>query len=404
MSDIVEIVKLGHAGDGVTEDGLFVPLTVPGDIVRITLDGARGRLEEVVSPGPSRISAVCRHFGRCGGCSLQMMEMEQYLIWKRELVARALRQRGFSAPPVEPIRSVRAGTRRRASFRCRKLPAGVIAGYYEANSHQLVDVEECPILVPELTAILAPLKQGLARILYPGETAGLHVTASDTGIDLSLRLDRLRNPDLLMEFSRFAAELKVARLCWNGEPVIVNRTPALRAGEMSIALPPDSFLQPSKAGEELLQGLVLSAAKGAKHIADLFCGIGTFAFVLANEAPVLAIDSSAAQIAAVDAAARQSGADVKGQIRNLFRRPLGNAELQQFDAVVLDPPRTGAAAQVRSLAQSAVPSIIYVSCNAASFARDARSLCDGGYRLLSVIPVDQFLWSPHVELFAHFRR
>jgi 23S rRNA (uracil1939-C5)-methyltransferase len=404
MNETVEIIRLGHAGHGVTADGLFVPLTVPGDVVRVSRQGIRARLEEVLVPASARIKPVCRHFGRCGGCAMQMLERDAYLLWKRELVANALRQRGFENPPVGSIRSVPAATRRRASLKCRKHASGAIAGFYEADSHKLVDIEECPILVPELTAILAPLKLGFSRFLAPGEPAELHLTLSDTGIDASLKLVRQRNPDLLMELSRFAAELDFARLSWNGDPIVVNRMPALRIGGITIALPPESFLQPSKAGEELLQNLVTAAAKGAERIADLFCGCGTFAFVLAAQAQVLAIDNSAAQIEAVNVAARKFQAGVKGVVRDLFRRPLNPAELQECDAVVLDPPRAGAPAQARNLAASTVASVLYVSCNAASFARDARTLCDGGYRLLRVVPVDQFLWSPHVELFAEFIR
>ena len=404
MIEVVEIVRLGHAGDGVTADGRFVPLTVPGDVVRIRQNGNRAEVEAIIAPGPARIAPACRHFGRCGGCALQMMERATYLAWKSELVIAALHQRGFSDPPVEAIRAIAAQTRRRAMLKCRKAGQAVLLGFYEADSHRLVDIAECPVLVPEITALLAPLKQSLGHILNSGEQAELHVTASDTGLDVSLKLARRRDPDLLMDLSRLAAELNLARLCWNGEPVAVNRPPALRIGRFSVALPPEAFLQPGKAGEELLQHLVSDAAGESKRVADLFCGCGTFAFLLAERAQVTAIDSGAAQIAAVNAAARESGARVEGQTRDLFRRPLIPAELERFDCVVLDPPRPGATAQARNLAQSHVPLVLYVSCNPASFARDARILCDGGYRLMRVVPVDQFLWSAHVELFAQFTR
>ena len=404
MTEVVEIVRMGHAGDGVTADGRFVPLTVPGDVLRIRQNGNRLEVEEVISPGPGRIASACRYFGRCGGCALQMMENNAYLAWKRELVTAALHQRGFSEPPVEAILAVAAQTRRRAMLKCRKAGDQLLLGFYEANSHRLVDIAECPVLVPEITALLAPLKQALGRILSSGEQAELHVTASDTGLDLSLKLSRRRDPDLLMELSRLAAELDLARLCWNGEPLAVRTLPALRIGRFSVALPPEAFLQPSKKGEKLLQHLVTETAVGAKRVADLFCGCGTFSFVLAEWAQVTAIDSGAAQIAAVNVAAREFGVRVEGQTRDLFRRPLIPAELGRFDCVVLDPPRPGATAQARNLAQSDVPSVLYVSCNPASFVRDARILCDGGYRLVRVVPVDQFLWSPHVELFAQFTR
>jgi 23S rRNA (uracil1939-C5)-methyltransferase len=331
-----------------------------------------------------------------------MMEHNAYLAWKRKLVIAALHQRGFDEPPVEAIRSVPAQTRRRAMLKCRKAGHQLLLGFYEADSHRLVDIAECPVLAQEITALLAPLKQTLGRILNSGEQAELHATASDTGLDLSLKLARRRDPDLLMELSRLAAELDLARLSFNGEPIAVNTPPALRVGGIDIALPPEAFLQPSKQGEELLQHLVSEAAGGATRVADLFCGCGTFAFLLAGRAQVAAIDSATAQVTAVNAAARKFGVHVEGQTRDLFRRPLIPAELERFDCVVLDPPRPGTTAQARNLAQSGVPSVLYVSCNPASFARDARILCDGGYRLIRVVPVDQFLWSPHVELFAQF--
>jgi len=404
MNRVVEIVRMGHAGHGVTADGTFVPYTVPGDEVRVTQNGSHARMEGVVTPGPSRIAPACAHFGTCGGCALQMIRNTEYLAWKRGLVVTALNQPGFSDPPVEEIIAIPPGTRRRAIFKIRKLATGVAAGFYEADSHRLVDIRECPVLVPGLAGLLQPIKTGLARILAQGEQAELHATASDTGIDLSLKLARRRDPDLLMEFSRFAADLNVARLCWNGEPVVVNRAPQIHIGRVSVSLPPECFLQPSKQGEKILQQLTKAAGGRARRIADLFCGCGSFSFVLAEHASVAAFDSSAVQIEALRDAARSAAGKVRAETRDLFRQPLSPTELDYFDAVVLDPPRIGAMAQVRNLAGSAVPSVLYISCNPASFARDARILVDGGYRLKRVVPVDQFLWSPHVEVFAHFTR
>ncbi len=397
---------MGHAGHGITADGTIVPFTVPEDVVRITDDGARARLEEVVSPGPARTAPACRHFGICGGCSIQMMQHESCLAWKRGLVVTALNQRGFANPPVEEIVGIPAGTRRRAIFKARKLANGVVAGFYEAESHRLVNITECPVLVPELAALLARMKIALEGILRDGEKADLHATVSDTGVDLSLKLERRRNPELLMQLSRLAGDLKLARLCWNGEPVVVVRPPCLRIGEYSVALPAECFLQSSKEGEHVLQQLAVAALGKPNRVADLFSGCGTFSFALAaqNVPHVDAFDSSIGQIEALKAAARQTGGKVRAEVRDLFRRPLSPEELQNYDAILLNPPRPGAIAQVRNLARSRVASLIYVSCSSASFARDARILCDGGYRLDRVVPIDQFVWSPHVELFAHFTR
>ena len=402
--EIVEIVKLGHAGDGVTADGLFIAGTVPGDVVRVTREGERGRLIELIETGPARAAPPCAHFGACGGCALQHVARETYLAWKRDVVLTALKQRGFADVPMDEIVAVAPGTRRRASFKAQRRGDQVAVGFYEAGSRDLVDLRECPILVPELARLIPLLRRHLATVLRAGETAELLATVTDTGIDLSLTLKRKREADLLMGLSALASALKLARLSWNGEDVAIVEVPSLRVGRFTVALPPGAFLQPTKEGERMLQQFVLDGAKGARNVADLFAGCGTLALALADHYAVHAVDSVAPQVDALVAAARQGRARVTGETRDLFRRPLLPTELTRFDAVVLDPPRPGAMAQVKALAQSKVAKALYVSCNAASFARDARILADGGYRLERVRPIDQFLWSPHVELFGEFSR
>jgi 23S rRNA (uracil1939-C5)-methyltransferase len=260
------------------------------------------------------------------------------------------------------------------------------------------------VLVPVLARLIGPLKVQLAQILRPGETAELHATATETGIDLSLKMKRARSPDLLMALSELASALKLARLNWNGETVAIAATPAMSIGRFTVALPPESFLQPTTEGEAILQGLVREEAGSARRIADLFSGCGTFALDLAEGRAIHAVDSAEPQIEALMAGAKAGRANLTVETRDLFRRPLLASELARFDIVVLDPPRPGATAQVQALAQSKVPTVLYVSCNPASFARDARILVEGGYRLARVVPLDQFLWSPHVELFARFAR
>jgi len=404
MSETVEILRLGHAGDGVTADGLFVPYTVPGDIVRVAREGARGRLLEILRPSADRVAPPCAHFGRCGGCALQMLAPESYLAWKRDSVRDALRQRGFGEFPVENIRAVGPRTRRRAMFKARGDGKAVALGFYEPESRRLVDIAHCPLLVPALAGLVDPLKVQLSAIMKAGETAELHATATETGVDLSLKLKRARGPDLLMTLSELASSLKLARLTWNGETVAITATPALRIGRFSVALPPESFLQPTLEGERILQSLVREGMGDSRRFADLFSGCGTFALALADTRAGHAVDSAAAQIAALAAAAKAGRAEITTETRDLFRRPLLASELARFDAVLLDPPRPGAAAQAQALAQSSIATVLYISCNPASLARDARTLVDGGYRLTRVVPLDQFLWSPHVELFAHFTR
>jgi 23S rRNA (uracil1939-C5)-methyltransferase len=404
MIEIVEIGRLGHAGDGVAADGLFVPFTVPGDVVRVARDGGRGRALEIVTPGFSRTEPACAHFGRCGGCALQMMAREPYLAWKRDCVIAALSQRGFGDAPVEPIRAVGPGTRRRAMFKARANGKAVSLGFYEPESRNLVDIQQCPVLTPELERLMAPLKTHLALILRAGETAELHATAADNGIDLSLKLKRAREPDVLMMLSEMAAALRLARLSWNGELVALAAHPVLTVGRFTVALPPESFLQPTREGMGILQDLVREEARGARRVADLFSGCGTFSLVLAEGRNLHAVDSARHQTDALLAAAKAGKANLTAETRDLFRRPLLASELAQFDCVVLDPPRPGAQALALTIAKSGVPEVLYVSCNPASFARDARLLADGGYRLTRIVPLDQFLWSPHVELFARFTR
>ena len=404
LSEIVEIVKLGHAGDGMTADGLFIAGTVPGDVVRVNHEGGRGHLVELIERGPARAVPPCAHFGTCGGCALQHVGRDAYLAWKRDLVVTALGQRGFAGVTVDEIMAVAPGTRRRASFKAQRRGDQVAVGFYEAGSRNLVDLRECPILLPELARLMPLLRRHLAGVLRAGETAELLATVTDTGIDLALSLKRKREADLLTGLSSLAVALKLARLSWNGEDVAIAQAPSLRVGRFEVALPPGAFLQPTKDGERMLQRFVLAAAEGARTVADLFAGCGTLALALAEQHTVHAADSMGPQVDALVAAARQGRGRVTGETRDLFRRPLLPTELARFDAVVLDPPRPGAMAQAKALAQSKVAKVLYVSCNAASFARDARLLTDGGYRLERVRPIDQFIWSPHVELFAQFSR
>ncbi len=402
--ETVEIVRLGHGGDGVTADGLFVPGTVPGDRVRVNREGERGHLLELIAEGPDRTAPPCAHFGRCGGCSLQHVARPVYLAWKRDLVVTALKQRGFADVPVEDIHAVAPATRRRANFKAHATGGAISVGFYEAGSRLLVDLRECPILVPELARLIPRLRVHLAKILRGGEAAELLATVTDTGIDLTLALKRKRDVDGLMALSAMASALGLARLTWNGEDVAIAEAPTLRVGRFTVKLPPGAFLQPTKEGERALQQLVVAASSGTRQVADLFSGCGTLALALAETHTVHAVDSLASHVDALAAAAKVGRAKVTAETRDLFRRPLLAAELARFDAVVLDPPRPGASSQAKALAQSRVPKVLYVSCSASSFARDARTLADGGYRLNRVVPIDQFLWSPHVELFAEFSR
>jgi 23S rRNA (uracil1939-C5)-methyltransferase len=404
VSERVEIVGLGHAGHGVTADGLYVPYTLPGDLVQVERNGERGRLIEIERAGPARIAALCGHFARCGGCALQHMDAKSYLVWKQDLVRTALAQRGFGDIVIDEIRAVPPGTRRRAAFKARRTETAMLLGFYEPDSHRLVDLAECPVLLPELAQRLPAMRSFLGRLLTQGETAELHATAAANGVDLSLKWKRPRTADLLMDLGAFAREADLARLTWNGEPVSIAREPLLRIGRFAVSLPPESFLQPTREGEAILQALVKEHVGAVGTVVDLFSGVGTFALALADTRTVHAADMGERMLAALSDAARQGKAKLTVEQRDLFRRPLLPVELARYQAAVIDPPRPGAKAQVEQLAASSIPKLVYVSCNPASFARDARILTNGGYRLTRVTPVDQFLWSPHVELVAAFTR
>ncbi len=403
MSGTVEILKLGHAGDGVTANGLFLPYTVPGDVVRLTED-AKPRVAEIVTAGAWRKIPDCAHFGKCGGCALQHVDTQAYLTWKRDLIVTALAQRGFETIEFDPMRAVAPHTRRRAVLKARRNREGVALGFYEPESRNLVDISVCPILAPALAKVLPKLRTALASLLREGDTAELHTTATDAGLDISLKWKRGPSMNTLMALAEFAQRLDLARLSWNGDIITVAREPYLRIGKHTVYLPIEPFLQPTREGEAMLQALVGEGVGAAKRIADLFAGCGTFALSLAEGRSVAAVEDNALMLAALDAAARAQGSKAVIERRDLFRRPLMASELKRFDAVVIDPPRPGAKAQAEQLAASEVPRIIYVSCSPSSFARDARILADGGYHLRRVTPVDQFLWSPHVELVAVLER
>jgi 23S rRNA (uracil1939-C5)-methyltransferase len=422
FDEIVEVMveEIGARGDGVARHQgtpVFVPFTVPGDRVRARLGAAReqGRaaaLLEVLEPGPGRRPPACPHFGTCGGCALQHVGDDAYKAWKRGLVVTALARRGLAETPVDPLLSVGPGTRRRASLKARRLEDRAVLGFYERASHRVVDVTRCPLLVPRLETLIAPLRDLLGELLGAGETADVEIAVAANGADVILRSDGALTLARRTRLADFAHAQDLARLSWQTkrdpvpEPVVERRAPEIDFAGVPVALPPGAFLQPSGEGQAHLIDLVSAACEGRAAIADLFAGCGTFALPLSRRARVHAVEGDAAMASAMRAAAARAGPGLRltVEVRDLERRPLAAAELRAYDAVIFDPPRPGAKRQAAEIAKSSVPLVVAVSCNPATFARDARSLCDGGYRIERVAPLDQFLWSPHVELVAVFRR
>jgi 23S rRNA (uracil1939-C5)-methyltransferase len=406
------IDHVGHRGDGVALGGgeaIYVPYALPRETVEVEeVHGHpdRRRLLAVEVASPERIAPFCPHFGVCGGCAIQHWQSDAYRAWKHHLVVETLRQAKLECE-VAPLIDAHGLGRRRITLHARLGTHDVLkVGFAAAFSHDVIPVDRCPILDPGLNGALDAawaLAEPLSRI---GKPLDIQVTATSNGLDIDVRGSGPLTSAMITTLSRIAETHRLARLTRHGELVLMRNAPDVTIGTAQVTLPPGSFLQATTAGEEALAELVEKRAGRAKHIADLFCGVGPFALRLARRARVSAFDSDAGAVASLQKAATATSGlkPVKAEARDLFRRPLMPPELRDYDAVVFDPPRQGAQAQSQQLAASKVPVVIAVSCNAATFARDAKILVDGGYRLEGVTPVDQFRHTPHVELVARLSR
>jgi 23S rRNA (uracil1939-C5)-methyltransferase len=406
------IERLGQRGEGVARlDGvtIFVPYALPGESVLAELDRGHGRLVEIVTPSPERVAAFCRYFTLCGGCAVQTLAARPYAEWKRGLVAHALQQAGVVAE-VGPLVDGHGEGRRRATFHSRVTRgvqgrASAETGFMRARAHEIIEIEDCPLLAPSMAGALGAAR-GLAAVLVAlGRPLDIVVTATLGGLDIDLRGAGALADDMRQSLIAAAERFDLARLANHGETIIERRTPLLEMGRAAVAPPPGAFLQATLAGEEQLAAVVGAAVAGARCIVDLFAGIGTFALRLADNAEVHAVDADAAALASLDRAARAAFQlrPVTVERRDLFRRPLAGDDLARFDAAVFDPPRAGAELQARALAASNLATLAAVSCNAQTFARDAAILANAGYRLESVTPIDQFRHSQHVEIVGIFR-
>jgi len=405
---ILSIKAIGRHGDGIAESAegrVYVPFALPGETVRARVDGDRGRIVDVVAPSPERIEPFCPHFGTCGGCAIQHWREESYRDWKRGLVEKALRRRGIDAPAGAVIDAHGAG-RRRATLHIRYLRGRALAGFMEARSHRLIDLDECPILIPAMSEMAVAARALGASLKGRVRALDVLVTATDAGLDCDLRGAVAAHGETQLALSEAATECDLARLTVNRELVVERRPPTLRIGPAIVHLPPGAFLQATQAGEDALARLTLDGVGGATRVADLFCGIGPFALRLAQTAAVLGFDSDKPAVDALASAARDTSGlkPVHAERRDLYHAPLKSGELSRLDAVVFDPPRAGAEAQAAELAHSNVPTIVAVSCDPPSFARDLSILAGGGYRIESITPVDQFRHTAHVEIVAVLRR
>jgi 23S rRNA (uracil1939-C5)-methyltransferase len=421
MVERLTIARLGRRGDGVAEapEGpIYVPFTLPGETVEVDAwpgHADRRQLITVDAASADRIAPVCPHFGACGGCAVQHLAKARYRDWKRALLVEALAQAGFDVP-VDDLIDAHGDGRRRAVLHARRSravfdrphdPDDVIeVGYAAPRAHHIVAINRCPILTPALAGAIPAawaIAEALGELRKPLDIAA---TATDAGLDIDVRGSGPLTAERTAGLARLADRHALARLTRHGEIVARRAPPTLRMGRATVVLPPGAFLQATALGEETLARLVGEHCRDARTLADLFAGVGPFALRLAERARVTAADSDADAIAALKRAADTTPGlkPVATEVRDLFRRPLVASELNAFDAVVFDPPRQGAQAQARALADSKVPLVVAVSCNPATFARDARILADGGYRLVGVTPVDQFRYSHHVEIVARLER
>lgn len=352
------------------------------------------------------MNALCPHFGSCGGCAYQDMPDADYRALKRERILRALTRQGLDADALDGVVEVEPGTRRRCVFKVARRDGAVRVGFHARASHEIVDMRACRVLTPGLLGLVGPLRAVLHDILRDGEAAEIHATEADNGFDLGIRWRRALAPALVGRLARWAERNGVARIVSGAEVVVSIRSPRLEIGDSEVEPPPFAFLQPTRAGERILQDQVCEALAGGRMAADLFAGCGTFALSLARQSKVHAVEQDGAMLSALEVAAQTTTGlkPVSVERRDLFKRPVDARELERFDSVALDPPRAGAAAQIAQLARSRVSRIAYVSCDAASFARDARTLTDAGFRMRKALGVDQFLWSEHIELAASFER
>ncbi len=411
VEQTVRIAELGRHGDGmpesadVTPQPQFVPFALPGELVRVESDGKRGRVIEVLEASADRAEAFCPHFTHCGGCAVQHLKEAPYQAWKRGIVETALRFKNLDVA-VDDLIDAHGDGRRRVTVHVAFTKGKILAGFMQARSRQLIDIEICPILSPGL--LKAPEAARLLATPFTKRGAPLDIAITDTpqGMDCDIRGAGDADYETHIALAEAAEQADLARVSLDGGMALERRKPLLNMGALRVPLPPECFLQATHLGEETIARLVLAELAGQKKVADLFCGVGPFALRLANSAAVFAADSNAEAIDALKTAVRfgENLKPVEAVVRDLFRDPLYHGDLNAFDAIIFNPARAGAEAQAEEIAQSDVPTVICVSCDPASLARDARILVDGGYTFTRASPVDQFKYSPHVETVAVFRR
>ena len=414
----VKIDHIGARGDGVAETPMgqvFVPFSIDGDDLEVKIQGKQGRIKHIHTPSPHRSPAKCSHFGKCGGCTLQHVDPAYYSRWKQDQIRTALSHRGFDdvtvlSPAISP-----EGTRRRARLNVIGKGQGqAIVGFSEKASHNLIDITACPVMAPEIENFLASLRTFLGAQLKPRQKMAVQINLAENGLDIILESAGEPDLDLRMDVAAFAETHDVARICWLDtklkktfhEIMCERRKPCVTFGGRQVFIPPGAFLQATKHGEAALTGFMQKAIGDADKVVDIFAGCGTFTIALIGDHAVHAVEGNQDMIDSLKSSAHQMGKirNLTTEVRDLFLRPLLPHELNKYDAVVLDPPRAGARDQAVEIAGSDVSNVVMISCNPATFARDARVLVDAGFDMGEILPVDQFLYTSHLEVVAHFTR
>lgn len=418
MNRKVIIESLGGQGDGIAKiDGkqVYIPYSVTGDEIDIKLQGNKARIKHIHKKSQYRTDPICNHYTKCGGCTVQHLQNEYYKEWKTRLLKTALLNQGINDVVIEPLKISPAGSRRRASFQAvGKNDGSLMMGYAEKGSHNIIDVSMCPILVPEIVGFLAPLKKFLASLLSPKQKIMVQITSGDNGLDVVFKSKGEVNLKLRMDLAEFAEKTDIARISWFDtslktpyyEMLAERRKPYVLFKGKKVFFPEGSFLQATYDGQEALISEMLKAIEGANNIIDLFSGCGTFSISAALFANVHAVENNEDMLLALKNSANmmQGMKSITTELRDLFLRPILPHELNRYDVVIIDPPRAGAKYQIDEIIQSDIKKLVMISCNPVTFARDAQALIDAKFRMSTVTPVDQFLYTSHLELIAVFTR
>ncbi|MBT5074974.1 MAG: 23S rRNA (uracil(1939)-C(5))-methyltransferase RlmD [Kordiimonadaceae bacterium] len=418
MTDKVTIEELGGRGDGIVQlngKTVFVPYSAPGDVIDIKLNGAKGRLRHIHQKSPHRIEPVCAHFTKCGGCQLQHIEEDYYKNWKAGLIKTALKNQGIDDVEILPLRASPQSSRRRTSLQAIGRGEGkIVLGYAEKGSHNLVDINMCPILVPEIVAFIDPLREFLKKLLKVKQKMTIQITKGDNGLDVVFKSKGEVDLNLRMDLAEFAQVNDLARVSWFDtglkkpyyETLAERKKPYVTFDGNKVFFPEGAFLQATVDGQNALISAMLKGLGEASRVVDLFSGCGTFSIAAAKKATVHAVENNEEMLVALKNSANimTNVKQVTTELRDLFLRPLLPHELNTYDVAIIDPPRAGARHQMTEIINSDIKKLIMISCNPITFARDVENLAAAGFKMGAVTPVDQFLYSPHLEIISVFNR